>query len=176
MVVLLVIGFVGLALLAVALVFGDWLDGLLPDIELGDGLFSLPVLAGLVAGFGFCGAAISGLTDGQRTASVLGGAVGGIAMAWLALRLTGGLMNMPTDAAIRSSDLIGRSGRVVTAIRQGGLGEVLVSVGGHSVKLAARSDEELEQAIDVVVVDVLSPTSVQVTSAPQFWGGKEDTG
>src|SRR5688572_12701451 len=109
MTVFLVVGFIGLGLLAATLVLGDWLDGLLPDIELGDGLFSLPVLAGFAAAFGF-GAAATDALGGSGPAGLGVGAAAGIGLGWATLRLTRGLVNMSTDDTVRSGDLVGRSG------------------------------------------------------------------
>lgn len=165
-----IVGLIGVTLLVLVLVLGDWFDALLPEVELGDGLFSLPVLAGFTAAFGFAGAAAHAATGGVLLASVLAGAVAGAGVGWGALRTTRGLLHMRTDETMRIADLVGRPGQVVTDIRQGGLGEVLVPYAGQSLKLAARADHLLERGEDIVVVEALSPTSVVVSSAADFWG------
>ena len=170
-----IIGAVGVALLLLVLLVGDWFDALLPDLDLGDGLFSLPVLAGFAAAFGFAGTAVHAATGGALAASLLAGAAAGVGMAWAALRLSRGLLHMRTDEPLRTSDLVGRPGQVVTDIRQGGLGEVLVPYAGQSLKLAARADHLLTRGEAIVVVEALSPTSVMVSSAADFWrtGGND---
>ena len=166
------LGVAGLVFLVVALVFGDWLDALLPDVELGDGLFSLPVLAGFVAAFGFAGAAVHSVT-GTPAAAVTVGAAAGAGVAWATLRLTRALIRMPTDETFRTADLVGREGTVVTAIREGSLGEVRVAFAGQSLKLAARADRPLDRGEAVVVVEAISPTAVWVSSARDFWGSED---
>jgi membrane protein implicated in regulation of membrane protease activity len=164
-----ILGAVGVVLLLVVLLVGDWFDALLPDVDLGDGLFSLPVLAGFTAAFGFAGAAVHAATDGALPAAVLAGAGAGAGVAWVTLRLTRGLLHMRTDEPLRMADLVGRPGQVVTDIRQGGLGEVVVPYAGQSLKVAARADHLLERGQQIVVVEALSPTSVMVASATDFW-------
>ena len=164
-----VIGGFGLLLLALVLLLGDWLDTLLPDIELGDGLFSLPVLAGFVAAFGFAGAALHSATDGSTPAALAGGSGAGVVVGWIALRLSRGLMNMPTDETLRTGDLVGREGRVVTDIRDGRLGEVLVVHAGQSLKMSASADRPLARGETVVIVESLSATAVRVSATADFW-------
>lgn len=165
----LVIGGLGLLLLALVLMLGDWLDALLPDIELGDGLFSMPVLAGFVAAFGFAGAALHSGTDGSTPVALAGGSGAGVVVAWFALRLTRGLINMPTDETLRTGDLVGSEGRVVTDIRDGSLGEVLVVHAGQSLKMSASADRPLACGEAVVIIESISPTAVRVSAAADFW-------
>jgi hypothetical protein len=167
---LLLIGIAGLAVLVLAVLFGDWFDSLLPDIELGDGIFSLPVLAGFVAAFGFAGAAAHSLSSGSVVLVAVVGITAGVGVAWLALRLSRALIGMRTDEVVRVADLVGRSGRVVTRVGPNAFGEVLVPHAGQSLKLSARADRPLERGEAVVVIEVLSPTSVRVTSDGDFWG------
>jgi membrane protein implicated in regulation of membrane protease activity len=168
----LVIGGFGLLVLAIALVFGDALDGLLPGTDLGDGLFSLPALAGAVAAFGFGGAAILA-TGAPSVAALVVGAVAAVAMAWFVVRLTRAVLHMPTDEVVRKGDLVGRPARVVSAVPTDGMGEVVVRSGGQSVKLSARSARPLPVGSEVVVVDELSHTSVLVEPAEEFWEGTQ---
>ncbi|MPY91695.1 MAG: hypothetical protein GEV08_01130 [Acidimicrobiia bacterium] len=166
--VFLVIGFVGLALLAAALLFGDIVDGLLGDIDLGDGLFSLPALAGAVAALGFGAAIASGVGAPSGAAWAVGVASGG-AMGWLVARLTRSSVRMRTDEPLRHTDMVGKPGRVVNDIRAGQLGEVLVSHAGQSLKMSARSARELPVGAQVVVIEAESPTTVVVEAAEDFW-------
>ncbi len=150
--------------LLVGLVVGD-LD---VDLDLGPDWISLPVIAALVGAFGFSGAALASL--GVPTALVLlGGAIVGLVTAMGAARLVRGLMDMPTDATLRASDMVGRPGRVVTAMTPARSGEVLVAHGGHQLKVAARAEETLVVGDRVVVTEVLSPTFVAVESHDRFW-------
>jgi hypothetical protein len=54
---------------------------------------------------------------------------------------------------------------VITRIPEDGLGEIAVSHHGQRVKLSARADHHIPAGVDVVIVDVLSPTSVMVMTA-----------
>lgn len=161
---LLVLGAVGLGVLVIGLLVGD-LD---VDIDLGPDWVSLPVIAALVGAFGFIGAAVIAL-GAPAPVGLAAGAAGGVALAALTARLVKGLMHMRTDAPLRSSDLVGRPGRVVTALTADRTGEVLVSQAGQQLKLAARADETLAVGDEVVVVEVESPTLVRVESRARFW-------
>jgi membrane protein implicated in regulation of membrane protease activity len=160
--VLLALGALGV----VALVFGLLVDDL--DVDLGPDWISLPVIASLLGAFGFVGAAASAFGAPTPVALALGTATG-IALAVAASRLIRALMDMPTDSTMRSSDMVGRPGRVVTALTAERTGEVLVDHAGQRLKVAARGDEVLPVGAQVVVVEVLSPTLVVVESHERFW-------
>ena len=66
-----IVGFVAIALLVLSLVLDDVVDGL---AELGPDWLSLPVLAALLAGFGFVAGFVDESTDEQAVA--LGAGVG----------------------------------------------------------------------------------------------------
>jgi membrane protein implicated in regulation of membrane protease activity len=160
--VLLALGGAGVVGLLAGLLLGDI------DIDLGPDWVSLPALAGLIGAFGFGGAAL--LSFGAPTPVALaGGAVAGLVLAVAATRLARGLMHMRTDGPVRSADMVGRPGRVVTALTAERTGEVLVDHAGQRLKVAARGDEVLPVGARVVVVDVLSPTLVTVESHERFW-------
>lgn len=167
-VVFLVIGGIGIALLAASLFLGDVLHFGHPDM---DGPFSLPSLAGFVGAFGFGGAIAAGLTGGGAI-SVIVAVVAGIAVAVPAafgtLRLARAADRMRTDATPTRVDLVGRPGVIVTAIPAQGYGEVRIHLGGQPVKLNARSDQPVPLGARVFVVEAPSDTSVIVeqTSAP----------
>lgn len=69
------------------------------------------------------------------------------------------------SGAVRSSDLVGVFGTVVTRIPTGGLGEIVLPQAGSRVKLAARSHEPVPAGTPVYVTEVLSATSVAVQRA-----------
>jgi hypothetical protein len=156
-----VLGFAAVALLVVSLVLDDVIDGLADAIG-GPDWLSLPVIASLIAGFGFA----AGLVDewtGSRVTAVLAGIGGGAAAAWASFRLVEAAIHMPTDPPVRHADLQGRTGRVVTPIGDGRGGEVLVELAGMRHKLSATADVAIPIGATVVVVEVVSPTSVVVT-------------
>lgn len=164
MTVLLVLGGIGVVTLLLGLVVGE-VD---LDVDLGPDWLSLPALAALVGAFGFVGAAV--LSFGAPVPVALGaGTIAGIALAAAATRLVRGLIDMPTDGPVRTADMVGRAGRVVTALTADRSGEVLVRHAGQQLKVAARAEETLAVGAEVVVVEVLSPTFVRVESSDRFW-------
>lgn len=159
--VFLAIGAIGTVILVGTLLFGDFLDGLFDSIDLGSGLFSAPVIGGFLAAFGF-GAALTTALLGPALAAAVG--VGaGIFIGGLAGLLTRSLMRMRTDPTPRSSDLVGRTGVVLTPVSESAFGQVRVSSHGQQLHLSARSDKALPAGTRIVVVEVTSPTAVVVT-------------
>lgn len=167
MTLFLVLGAVGLVGLLIGFVLGDL------DVDLGPDWVSLPGLAALVGAFGFVGAAALSLGAPLALAVVLGAAAG-VGLAAATVRLARSLMHMPTDASLRGSDLVGRPGRVVTALTPDRSGEVLVAQAGQQLKLSARAEETLVVGTAVVVVESLSPTLVRVESHDRFWAARPD--
>jgi len=159
MAIFLVVGVVGLAVLLVSLLLGDVLDGV-ADALPGD-LFSTEVVGAFVAATGFGGAAAlaAGAPTGLSWLVGLGaGVVFGAFGAWLTRLIRGG----GSDATLNTDDTVGYGGRVVSAIPESGFGSVSVVVGGHTVRLNARSDVPLEAGTEIHVTGVLSPTAVTV--------------
>lgn len=164
MTALLIIGAVGVGLLLLSLVLGDFLDGVLDGFDIdGGGLLSTEVVGAFLGAFGFGGAMLESTTSATLPVAVGGGIVAGLLGAGIALVIVRTFLRMPTDATPRSGDLTGKLGRVVTRIPDGGLGEITVSHHGHRVKLSARSEQPVPSGTDVVIVDVLSPTAVLVS-------------
>jgi membrane protein implicated in regulation of membrane protease activity len=131
---------------------------------------SLPVIAGFLGAFGFGGAIAASLLPGRGGATLLAALVGGFIAAvpagWLADRLVGAAMNLPTDATPTSDDLLGTTGVVITPVPVNGYGEVRLAVGGQLAKFHARSDVPLPLGTRVFVIGVPSPTSVLVEATP----------
>lgn len=158
----LIIGGVGVVLVLLALVIGDLLDGLLHLDVLGGDLFSISSLAAFVGAFGFGGAIGLALIDNMLVAVIVGLVVGALA-AWGAISLTRTLKSGEDAASFRSDSMIGHSGQVITAIPEGGYGEIRISVGGHVRKLSAKANEPVLPGQEVWVSAILSPTAVEVT-------------
>ena len=166
MTALLLVGAVGVGLLLLSLLFGDFFDGMFDGLDLeGGGLLSTEVIGAFLGAFGFGGAVLQSTQGGDLPVALAGGLVAGVAGAGIALFVVRTFVHMRTDATPRSADLGGKIGRVVTRIPAGGLGEITVSHHGQRVKLSARSEEPIASGADVVIIDVLSPTSVLVTEA-----------
>lgn len=164
----LLIGGIGVAMLAVSLFLGDVVHLGHPEAA---GPFSLPSIAGFVGAFGFGGTIAAALTGGG-TLSVLVALVSGIAVAipaaWGTMALARVAERMRTDATPTRSDLVGRIGVVVTPIPAAGYGEIRVSIGGQPVKLNAQAETPVPLGARVFVVEAPSDTSVVVEQTPQI--------
>ena len=156
----LTIGAIGVALVLVTLVVGDLLDGVLHLDALDSDLFSISSLSAFIGAFGFGGAIGLGLLDNMALAVVIGLIIGALA-AWGAVSLTRRLKS--DGASFRSDSMIGHSGRVITAIPDGGYGEITISVAGHVRKITAKAERPVEAGTEVWVSAILSPTAVEVT-------------
>ena len=162
-----IIGAVGVGIVVVSLLFGDFLDGIF-DLDLGDvgdGLLSTPVIGAFLAAFGAGGALLLQLKTASVPFAVAGGIGSGIVLGGATFGLVRALMHMPTDATPKTSDLVGSIGTVVTPIPDGGLGEITVVSAGQRIKLSARADTPIAHGTSIVVVAVTSPTSVIVTES-----------
>ena len=160
-----VVGVVGAVLLVAFLLLDDFLDGILPDND----WISGPAIGAFLAAFGLFGWVAEEGFDAPTTVAVLAGLGGGFALGWFAYRVSRALLHSPTDATPTTQSLVGQHATVITPVRAGGTGEVLVRLGGQPVKLTAVADEELPRGTDSVVVDVVSATRVRVESATRFW-------
>jgi len=165
--VFLIIGGLGVAVLATGLLGGEVL-------HVGDtgaaGPVSLEVIAGLAGAFGFAAAIANELLGaGSPTLTAGAAAIGTLAAlpaAWLTIRLSRAARDMPTDATPTREDLVGSLGVVITPIHPGGYGEVRIRIGGQPVKLSARADRAIPLGAAVFVVEAPSDTSVVVEPTP----------
>lgn len=156
----LIIGGVGIALALIALVVGDLLDGAVGLDALDNDLFSISSLSAFVGAFGFGGALGLSVVDNVAVAVASGVVIGALA-AWGAVALTRRLKHDERHT-FRSDSLIGHPARVITAIPDGGFGEVQVVAGGHVRKFSARSARPLQSGTEVWVSAIVSPTAVEV--------------
>ncbi|NYG58068.1 membrane protein implicated in regulation of membrane protease activity [Nocardioides daedukensis] len=158
MITFLVIGAVGIALLLFSLIVGDLLDGLL---EFGGDLFSGAALAGFLGAFGFGGALAYDSSDNMVLSIGIGlvaGLVVGAGAGWISWKLKEG----GDESNVRTGDLTGATGTVISAIPEGGLGEVSIVASGHITKLNARSAGALAAGTPITITAILSATSVLV--------------
>ena len=165
MAVFLIVGSVGIALLLIALLFGDLLDGVLDAINLEGGILSTEVIASFLAAFGFGGALMAGAVGTSAPIAAVAGLGFGALAGTGAFAFTRAVMGMRTDPTPRSVDLVGKLGTVVTRVPAGGLGEVVLHVHGQRLKVSAKAEAPIPSGTEIVVVSVLSPTAVQVTEA-----------
>ena len=160
-------GGVGIALLLLALLIGDVLDGALglDGLEgfnaLDADVFSTAGIAGLLGGFGFAGAIGLELTGLMPVAIVLGLVVGAL-LGWGAGKLTALLRRQGSDVAPSTASLIGAEALVITAIPENGYGQIRLRYGGHTHTLNAKGPVELDAGTRVWISGVLSATSVEV--------------
>lgn len=161
MAIFLIIGAVGLGLIVFSLVVGEVFGDLFGDFDAG-GILSTPAIGAFLAAFGFGAALILTSTSAGTGIAALGGLGSGIVVGGIAGFFTRSLMNMPTDASVRSSDMTGLRGTVITRIPEEGLGEVSVSFHGQLMKLSARSATAVSAGTPVTVTSVISPSSVVV--------------
>ncbi len=163
----LVVGGIGVALLVLSLVVGE--IGHLGAAD-ADGPVSLEVVAALLGGVGFGGAAATALLPASLPTSLtvlvalLVGVIAAVPLAWGAYRLSRALRDMPTTATLTRSSLAGAQGVVVSAVPAGGFGEVRLDLAGQGLKYAARCDAPLPAGTPVYVVEALSETAVHVVS------------
>ena len=164
----LVLAGLGIAIVVLSLLFGDVLDGIFDfdAFDIADGILSTPVLGAFLTAFGFVGYLLS-RPDAKLSlmAAVAGGIGAGVVFGGITAGVVRSMMNMPTDATPRTSDLVGTLGTVVTRIPQGGFGEVAVTSAGQRLKVNASADEPIASGQSVVIVEVSSATSVVVTEA-----------
>lgn len=165
-VLFLIVGGIGVLVLALSLLVGDLFHFDLDHPDAG-GVFSLPAVAGFIGAFGFGAAIVSSLgVPGGTVVAVVGGVAAAVPTAWLATRLARMAMNMRTDATPTQRDMIGTTGVVVTPITVNGFGEVRISLGGQPVKLSARADHPIPLGTRILVVETTSSTSVIVEETP----------
>ena len=159
MALFLVLGIVGLAVIAVSLVLGDLHGGALES--LGGDWFSTEVVGAFVSALGFTGAIAvqSGAPDG---AAVVVGVAAGIVFGAGAASLTRLVRGGATDHTPDAGDTVGHGGKVVSAVPDDGYGSVEVWLGGHTLRFNARSEVPIDAGTAVHVTGVLSPTAVTV--------------
>ncbi|MGH1493101.1 MAG: hypothetical protein ACRBK7_27510 [Acidimicrobiales bacterium] len=166
----LVIGAVGALLLVIGLVIGDALEGVLPESD----WLSLTAIAAFLTAFGFAGLLIDSRTGAGTAVASIVGLAAGVGLGYVALSWSRSLSNMATDGTPSSNDLVGRQGRVITEVLPGSTGEVIIQVGGQPMKLtgvvSADRSESLKRGAEIVVVNAISSTRVEIQPADEFWG------
>lgn len=171
----LVIGGIGLVLLVLSFVLDEALGEVFNVLD--SDLLSGTALGGFVTTFGFVGALIRpfGLVP-----AVAGGVLAGVAVFAGVIWATRALMRGDDEGNVRTADLVGAEGTVITDIPLDGLGQVSVVIAGHLMRISARNtvaatlqdsvygpgvQSTLPAGTKIVVTGVLSPTAVEVAPA-----------
>ena len=164
-VMFIVIGLVGAVLLLSSLLFDDFIDELVPDLD----FLSGPVIGAFLAAFGLFGWFASSYDTVSALITLVVAVAGGVVLGGFTYQLTDVLMHQATDATPTTESLIGTTGRVVTPVSADGIGEVLLALGGASTKYTATAATDLPTGAPVVVIEVVSPTKVRVEAEATFW-------
>lgn len=179
MTVFFIIGGVGIVLLVLALLLGDLFEGVLSldALDALDGLDALDSdilstagIAGLLGGFGFGGALGLALINSMPIAIGIGLVVG-VALGWVAGKLTGLLRRQGADVAPSTKSLVGVEALVITAVPEGGYGQVRISHAGQTHTMNAKAPVAIDAGARVWVSGVLSATSVEVTPIDALGAG-----
>ena len=158
----LIIGGIGLVILVVALVLGDFLDLSVPfDGMLDNDVFSIATISAFIGAFGF-GGAIAQQIFGTLWLAIPVAVAMGVLFSWFTIWLTRALKNSATGTSVNAQSLVGREAKVVTAIPEDGYGQVFVSVNGHRTMYSAKSALGIESGTSVWISNVLSATAVEV--------------
>lgn len=158
----LIIGGIGLVILVVALLLGDFLDLSVPfDGMLDNDVFSIATISAFIGAFGF-GGAIAQQIFGTLWLAVPVAVVMGVLFSWFTIWLTRTLKNSATGTSVNTRSLVGREARVVTAVPADGYGQVSLSVNGHRTMYSARAAAAVEAGTSVWISNVLSATAVEV--------------
>lgn len=153
-----VIGTVGLALLLLSVVAGEFLDGLFEAIE--SDLFSGTAIGAFLAAFGSVGLLV--VQPLGMGVAIVAGLVGGLLIGGGVIWISRVLRQGGDEDTVRTATLAGKQGAVVTDIPADGFGQVSVTVAGHITRLSARASVPLPAGTQVTVTDVLSSTAVRV--------------
>lgn len=157
-----IIGFVGLVLVLVSVLFGDMVEFDLDLGEFGGDLFSTATIGGFTGALGFGGALTLNATSQMWLAWVVGVGVGilsALGIAWL----TRALKRSETSNGVPAGELVGQAGTVISPIPADGYGVVRITSGGHLLTLNAKASRPIEQGARVWVSEVLSASGVHVT-------------
>ncbi|MGA4507673.1 NfeD family protein [Propionibacteriaceae bacterium G1746] len=169
----LVIGTVGLVVLVVAVLIGEFFDVPGHGGPLDSDVLSLASISAFIGAFGF-GGAIAQQAAGTLWVSVPVGIAMGLLFSWFTIWFTRKIKNLRTDEVVRTSALVGHEARVLTAIPADGYGEITLSVSGHLVKYSAKAAIPVEAGQRVWISNVLSATAVEVSPTDAIGPGPSE--
>lgn len=148
---------------------GDVDDG--GDLHAGDALdlLSVRAMAAAVCFFGLTGLAAGEWGLGTLLAVPVALAAG-ITAAFAVAMAMRGMRRMETDAVLRPEGAVGQFGTVYLSIPGGAAspGKIHLVLQGRTVEMNAVSREPLPTGAPVIVVDVVSPDTLEVAPQPQL--------
>lgn len=150
---------VGLVVLGLALVVGEILEGLFDAID--SDIFSPLSLGSTTSVFGLVGLGLLNMAL-NPIGAILGAASAAAVSGFVTVKVLRSLMKTDRRDRVKSSELVGWSGFVVTTIPETGHGVVRFLVSGHDTRMNAQAVGEVSSGTKVRVIEVLSATSVLV--------------
>lgn len=162
MTVFLSIAGVGIALLLVVTIVGDFFDGVFDAIDFTGGYLSSTTVLAFLAAFGLVGAWVLGASGASVTTAALAGLGAGLVVGGGAGAAAKFLHDGSTTHQITADDYLGQPATVVTDIPAGGLGQVSLTIAGRSQTLAARADAPLSAGAAVTITANLTAGTVRV--------------
>lgn len=164
--VFLAIAGIGFIFLIVSLIFGEIFDFFDHDIDIGidhggPGILSSRVIAVFITAFGAFGAIAmnNGLSVGAASGVGVGSGVVFGGVIYMFLRF---LYGQQASSDVRTSDLVGQTGRIIIGIPSNGVGQVRVRIGEELVDKVAQSRDGLPipENTPVKVDEVLGETVI----------------
>lgn len=118
--------------------------------------------------FGLTGVVLEGLALLGSLPTLLAALGMGSASGAAAALIIRNLAEHPTGVAASSRDYVGQTGRVLVAIRRGGLGKVRLQLKGTTVDMLATTDEEgvIEIGELALIIEMRDTTAVIVREGP----------
>ena len=136
-------------------------------------LFSFLTFRSIVSGLTFFGVAGMAASTGGwgRGPSVAAGLLGAVlAMAFVTAMMRA-ILRLRADGTVRIESAVGQTGTVYVTVpgNKAGVGKVMLELQNRTVEFQAVTfQDQLTTGSKVVVVDVISPDTVEVIAAPQY--------
>ena len=143
--IFLLVGAIGFIFLMVSVLIGDLFEFLDVDLDLdgGDGFswFDTRAIAMFMTAFGLIGALTTYLEFGFY-ASIGSAVLSGLVLGSMVLALGYFLLTQQSNSSITRRELVGRTAKVLVAIRPGEIGQITIKVGEERLDKIARSNSE----------------------------------
>src|SRR5690606_18923204 len=143
--IFIILAIIGIILLILALIFDSIFD-------FDDGPFSLTGIGSFLGAFGFSAWIAQSTGLDTPIAALIGGVVG--LLCWVAAFFIVKFLRGEEPESLSVSNYVGMTGVLSTAIREIGVGEVILNVRGEQIHLAAYSSEPIPAQSTVEVTGV----------------------